>query len=265
MDPTQKIEPHRVTKPMQLLAAWLIGMIVVQGALLTAACVIEQPTWAPGALVIAAILNIPLFLFCMFLLQTKFRPELQEDIFYSKWLDRKVSITEFGAIKEQNLYRPYVFSKETTREQRHEVEEEIVRWHPILVDMEAPGFFAMHAWYYEKEQYIESLTCLDIAIARGMVSSKNLSFRAANLKLLGRLLEAKYSAELALELDPNNIDASFNLALIYRDMGLEKESLMQLQKVLDADEHAYNGRIRYNFPNVVNKKTAEIEIAPTLD
>ena len=33
----QKIEPHRVTKPIQLLAAWLIGMIVVESLLLTAA------------------------------------------------------------------------------------------------------------------------------------------------------------------------------------------------------------------------------------
>ncbi len=41
------------------------------------------------ALVIASIINVPLFLMAIFLLQTKFRPELQEDSYYSKYLDGK--------------------------------------------------------------------------------------------------------------------------------------------------------------------------------
>ena len=87
----QKIVPEKVTKPIQLLAAWLIGLIVVDGIFLTAASLMEANSWERAALVIASIVNVPLFLASMFLLQTKFRPELQEDLFYSQYLDKKTN------------------------------------------------------------------------------------------------------------------------------------------------------------------------------
>lgn len=84
-----KIDPQKVTKPIQLLAAWLVGLIVVNAAFLAAAVYIGVSDWTSGALVIASIINVPLFLMAIFLLQTKFRPELQEDSYYSKYLDGK--------------------------------------------------------------------------------------------------------------------------------------------------------------------------------
>jgi hypothetical protein len=89
-----KIEPHRITKPIQLLAAWLLGLIMVNGAFLIAAGSIEKPDWVVGALVIASIINVPVFLVSIFLLQTKFRPEMQEDSFYSQYLESKTGNTE---------------------------------------------------------------------------------------------------------------------------------------------------------------------------
>jgi hypothetical protein len=93
---SQDLQPHKVTKPIQLLAAWLLGLLAVDGAFLTGARLIATPQWAPGALVVASILCVPLFLACIFLLQTRFRPEMQEDSYYSKYLavqqqTRKVS------------------------------------------------------------------------------------------------------------------------------------------------------------------------------
>ena len=82
----KEIKPHKVTKPIQLLAAWLVGLGVIDGSFLLAAAQVTSPSWAPGALVIAAIVNVPLFLFCIFLLQTRFRPEMQEDSYYSDYL-----------------------------------------------------------------------------------------------------------------------------------------------------------------------------------
>ena len=87
----EQIQPDKVTKPIQLLAAWLAGLIITDGAFLTSAALISRPDWASGALVVAAILNVPLFLTALFLLQTKFRPEMQEDAFYSKHLERVYS------------------------------------------------------------------------------------------------------------------------------------------------------------------------------
>lgn len=89
-----KIEPHRITKPIQLLAAWLLGLIIVNSAFLIAAGNIEKPEWVSGALVIASIVNVPLFLVSIFLLQTKFRPEMQEDTYYSQYLESKTGYTK---------------------------------------------------------------------------------------------------------------------------------------------------------------------------
>jgi hypothetical protein len=85
----EKIEPHKVTKPIQLLAAWLVGLIIVDGCFLLAATRFVPGTWERSALILAAIANVPMFLGALFLLQTKFRPELQEDIYYSQYLDKK--------------------------------------------------------------------------------------------------------------------------------------------------------------------------------
>lgn len=86
---THRIEPEKVTRPLQLLAAWLTGLIIINGTFLLTATNINSPSWASNALVIAAIINVPMFLVSIFLLQTRFRPEMQEDIFYSKYLERK--------------------------------------------------------------------------------------------------------------------------------------------------------------------------------
>ncbi|UZE27016.1 hypothetical protein [Pseudomonas asplenii] len=85
----QKIEPHRITKPIQLLAAWLVGLILTDSIFLTATLSLPPQSWERGALVIAAILNVPFFLGALFLLQTKFRPELQEDTYYHEYISKK--------------------------------------------------------------------------------------------------------------------------------------------------------------------------------
>lgn len=84
----QNINPHHVTKPIQLLAAWLVGLVLINSSFLGSAYLITKPDWAAGLLVIAAVLNVPIFLILIFFLQTRFRAELQEDTFYSKHLEK---------------------------------------------------------------------------------------------------------------------------------------------------------------------------------
>ncbi len=83
-----KIEPDKIKSPIQLLAAWFVALVLVDGAFLTAAGVVASPTWLPAVLVIAAVLNVPVFLCCMFLLQTRFRPEMLSDLHYAEYLKR---------------------------------------------------------------------------------------------------------------------------------------------------------------------------------
>ncbi|MDP3417681.1 hypothetical protein [Falsiroseomonas sp.] len=86
---SSRIEPGRITKPLQLLGAWLAGLVSVNGAFLFAATHVTQPSWGAGALIIASIANVPIFLVCLFLLQTRFRPEMQEDTYYAEYLTRR--------------------------------------------------------------------------------------------------------------------------------------------------------------------------------
>lgn len=88
------INPDKVTKPIQLLAAWFIALIAVNGSFLMAAQSLETPAWASGLLVISSVLNVPIFIGSLFVLQTKFRAQLQEDSYYSKYLDRQVEYTD---------------------------------------------------------------------------------------------------------------------------------------------------------------------------
>jgi len=81
---TSNIQPHSVTKPIQLLAAWLVGLVLIDSTFLAGASTIKIPEWAPGVLVIAAVINVPMFLALIFFLQTKYRIELQEDTFFFK-------------------------------------------------------------------------------------------------------------------------------------------------------------------------------------
>jgi len=105
---SNQIKPDKITKPIQLLAVWMTGLILLVSAFLTAAGTIKEPKWLPGFLAISAVCIIPLFLILVFLLQTKFRPEMQEDTFYSGYLD---------SITRQKMPNP---KSETNQESEYE-------------------------------------------------------------------------------------------------------------------------------------------------
>ena len=108
-----KIEPRHVTRPIQLLAAWLAGLVLIEGIFLGAAAIITQPSWAAGALVIASIFNVPIFLASIFLLQTRYRPEMQEDTYYSKYLDTKIQRREASTSTELSEIRSDIYKSDT--------------------------------------------------------------------------------------------------------------------------------------------------------
>jgi hypothetical protein len=85
-------KPHLITKPIQLLAAWLVGLSVVDTSFLAAAKLLGTEHWECGALVLASIVNVPIFIGALFLLQTRFRPEMQEDAFYFEYINKKTGV-----------------------------------------------------------------------------------------------------------------------------------------------------------------------------
>ncbi|MCS0006147.1 hypothetical protein NB535_14605 [Vibrio parahaemolyticus] len=66
-----KINPEKLTKPIQLLAAWLVGLLSISSSFLIAAANIET-AWQSGLLVIAAVVNVPLFLSAVFCCKRSF-------------------------------------------------------------------------------------------------------------------------------------------------------------------------------------------------
>lgn len=96
-----QIEPHKITTPIQLLAVWFAALVLVVGALLGTAAVIDKPSWVCPMLSIAAVFFIPIFLVAAFVMQTRFRPHLQEDHYYADWLNRKEQ--RFADFKPENI------------------------------------------------------------------------------------------------------------------------------------------------------------------
>ena len=86
-----KLQPATITKPMQLLAAWLVGLLAIDSCFLLAASRHPSGSMEAMALTWAAIANVPVFLGALFLLQTRFRPELQEDLYYSTYISQKTN------------------------------------------------------------------------------------------------------------------------------------------------------------------------------
>ncbi len=86
------IVPDKITKPIQLLGAWLAGLFAIDSCFLFAAARMESGSFESIALTLATIINVPVFLAAVFLLQTKFRPELQEDSYYSNYLSQKTNM-----------------------------------------------------------------------------------------------------------------------------------------------------------------------------
>ena len=49
---SHKIEPHRITRPIQLMAVWFVVLLLTVTLFLTAAVKIHEPKWLCPALVI---------------------------------------------------------------------------------------------------------------------------------------------------------------------------------------------------------------------
>jgi len=150
----QQITPHKVTKPIQLLAAWLVGLVLTNVSFLEAAIRLGGG-WEQRALVIAAILNVPLFLLALFVLQTRFRAELQEDTYYAEYLSKKTSgvlrIEKVG-VQEARIERLESTVALITSKRSHEAESTLVsvddehldwsRWR-IALNQNHPNFTAV--------------------------------------------------------------------------------------------------------------------------
>lgn len=68
------------------MAAWFVMLIMLVTLLLTAAAKLQNPWWAPGFLIVAAVLLSLVVMVAVFLMLTRYRPHLQDAKEYANWL-----------------------------------------------------------------------------------------------------------------------------------------------------------------------------------
>jgi hypothetical protein len=133
------IEPEKVTKPIQLVATWFAALVLLVGAFLGAATTARRPAWIPVLFGMAAVLAVPFFALFVFRLQTKYRPELQEDPYYSKYVADEEQLRNF---QPENLSgaKNGTISEPTTKEtaSMEAIRDKIYEQHR--------GLFLIHTW-----------------------------------------------------------------------------------------------------------------------
>lgn len=82
------IKPESVTQPFQLLAAWMVGLVLVVGELVYGSMHVYEKTWIPPLYAIGALSTILLFLLLIFAMQTYFRDKMLADKYYFAGLKR---------------------------------------------------------------------------------------------------------------------------------------------------------------------------------
>lgn len=137
-----RIEPHKITKPIQLMAVWFVTLLLLDSSFLFAASQIRDPSWVAPALVISAIAFVPLFVLGVFLMQTVFRKELQEDQYYSEWLKKKEE--NFKNFSPENIeVKPTATVNCSFSNRNHKEELETLR---INKYQDQQGLFLVHSW-----------------------------------------------------------------------------------------------------------------------
>lgn len=146
------IKPERITKPIQLLGAWLAGLFSIDTAFLLTATRMPDHSWEAGTLVVASVVNVPLFLLAVFVLQTKFRPELQEDSYYSTYLSQRTNEPVIVSRDEQRVIR--------LQEQLSDIEKKLTPAQEKTSAKEVLDglVFGINKHLADKEQIVEKLS-----------------------------------------------------------------------------------------------------------
>lgn len=139
--PNANIKPHRITKPIQLLAVWFSALVAIEIIFFMAADKIDKPAWLCPAIVISAIIFVLLVLVFAFIMQTKFRHYLQDDdhfLAYKKW-----EADVFNSFKPENKNNNMRQKEEGGSEQTYILDLEKKRTDKYELQR---GLFLIHAW-----------------------------------------------------------------------------------------------------------------------
>ena len=83
------IPTEKITQPFQLLASWIVGMLILVWEFLHV-CLSSQEQWLKISSLICGISLSIIFIWAIFTLQTKYRAEMQDSEHYQQiWLKKR--------------------------------------------------------------------------------------------------------------------------------------------------------------------------------
>jgi tetratricopeptide (TPR) repeat protein len=261
MDPTapNKTDPSKyasITSPIPLLALYG-GITEAILALIT-----FKATEANQRLLLGGTLLLPvLWLTAIVFLIARYHDKLYSPRDYGdpeqflRALTVRESAIRQGTLGAPGEYVPFILPRLEGREAK-DIEGRVGQWTRLLEGIDPVQCLTLHAWYNEREQHSVAFATLNLAISKGLTASKNFSFASSSLRKLGRLREAENFATFALDLDPDNVDAKYNLSRIYLDMDRLAKAESLAQDVLRSGKDEYRVRIMKFFPNAANSLAA---------
>lgn len=92
----QNIHAEKITRPIQFLAVWFVGLSLINGSFLATAATIGLPQWVGIVLVFASIINVLIVLRSLYIFLTKYRPELQDDEHYALYLNNDMAQKDYS-------------------------------------------------------------------------------------------------------------------------------------------------------------------------
>lgn len=82
------IPAHKITQPFQLLASWIVGMLILVWEFLYL-CQKSEELWLKVSSFISSVILSIIFIWVIFTLQTKYRAEMQDSEHYQKiWMKK---------------------------------------------------------------------------------------------------------------------------------------------------------------------------------
>ncbi|TCD47510.1 hypothetical protein [Chlorobium sp. N1] len=85
-------DPERIGKPTQLTAAQITGIVLINIVLLSVAVSIGDAPMVRMLVILGDLLITIIGLVGLFILQSRYRPEMQDDEHYSRYLERKMTM-----------------------------------------------------------------------------------------------------------------------------------------------------------------------------
>lgn len=131
------INPEKVTTPIQLLAVWFIALLLLTSSFFATAKLIENPQWVAPLLIISGIVLVFVSIILIFLMQTRFRPEMLSGSEYLQYIDRK-----FKDFTPENFNKDKIdIIEDSSLEEQRQNEYQI-----------NSGLFLTHIWRPSKTQ-----------------------------------------------------------------------------------------------------------------